>query len=226
MKKKEKLFIMILFSLSLSALLTNVFGQTTYTCEAKIGDEYIYKITKLNADWVNWTGLNLGDKEKIKITDITEDTYVYTIEYDKWDFISSNESFGATADHQEWDNVFKYEYYFYLQRYPFLLYFVLSPVSTYLSEYAEVHANYSSSGNVLSINDYRVEDVIITYDSNGIASKIQYSYQYSNSTTAFYVLSRAGSSSSIPGYDLPILIGITAIASVSIIYIVKKKMLI
>jgi len=39
-----------------------------------------------------------------------------------------------------------------------------------------------------------------------------------------YVLSRVGGSSSIPGYDILLLIGLTTTAIVGFIYIVKKKM--
>lgn len=214
MKKKGKLFIVILFSLSLSAILTNTLGQTTYTCKVKIGDEFIDTITTLDAYTAILLNLSLGDKTKINITDITEETDYFTIEYDGWREISESESFGATADWQTNDDVYKNASDNNAQM------FVLSPVSTYLAEYAAANLNASSSGNILT-EIFPSYIQTLTYDSNGIVSK----WQISNSTTVLYIRSRSGSSSSpsIPGYDLPIFIGLTVIASVSIIYILKKK---
>lgn len=221
MKKKEKFLFVILLSLSLSAISTNAFGQTTYTCKAKEGDEFIFSFTELDAYYAFLRGYRLGDKSKIKIIGVTEDTNDFIIETDIWDPISKNESFRATADYQATDYVYKDS----SRINPDILFYVLSPVSNYLAEYAEANPDYSSSGNVLTRTGFRLEfgEYIYstTFDSNGIASK----FHYSNSTTVLYVLIRSGSSSSIPGYDLPISIGLTAIAGLSIICIVKKKML-
>ncbi len=263
MKKKEKLCgIVFLFSLSLSAILTNVLGQTTYTCEVKVGDEYIYRITKLDAFWAIGVGVQLGEKMKFNIADITEETDYFIIEADRWNFISKNESFGATIDYSDYRRVYKDP----SDNHAYVNFFVFSPVSKYLAEFAEANPDYSSSGNVLTREYYgsifdpnmvasKMENAnsttvhyiwITTFDSNGVASKMEYAnsttvhyiwittfdsngvaskMEYANSTNVRYVLSRSGSSSSIPGYDLPILIGLTVIAGVSIIYIVKKKML-
>ena len=194
MKKKEKLFIVILFSLSLSAILTNVLGQTSYTCEAKVGDEYIYKITKLDARLATLVDIELGDKIKYNITDITEETNYFIIETDIWEYISNNdtwekisnnESFGATADDQYIESVYKDP----SDNDTSINLYVLSPVSVYLAEYAEANPNYSSSGNVLTHSIISIYTIVRTFDSNGILTKMQ----YSNSTNVLLVLSRLGS---------------------------------
>jgi len=217
MKKKEKLIIVILFSLSLSAILTNVLGQTTYTCKVKVGDDFIFTVTTLDEVFGEGLGLSVGDKMKINITDITEETDNFKVEYDTWDMISKGESFGSTADESDWEYVYKDP----TDIYAYIYYFVLTPVSDYLAAFAETsESEYSSSGNKL-IESYDSYQTIYTYDSNGVMSKMEYKM----GGTVMAVLSRGGGGSSIPGYDLPILIGLTAIAGVSIIYIVKKKML-
>ena len=216
MKKKEKLSILILFSLSLSAILTNVLGQTTYTCEVNVGDEFIFTVTTVNALFV-MSGASVGDKRKINITDITVETDYFTIDYDDWDMISKGESFNATADHSIWDDIYKdpSDPFMYIDL------FVLTPVSDYLAAFAGANSNTSSSGNKVIETIGSIQS-ISTFDSNGVLSK----FEGKVSGTVMYVLSRGGGSSSgIPGYDLPLLIGLAAITSVGIIYILKKKML-
>jgi len=217
MKKKEKLIIVILFSLSLSAILTNVLGQTTYTCKVKVGDEFIFTITTLDAVYGAMGGRSVGDKMKIYITDITEETDYFGLEFDTWDWISKGESFGAIADYSDSDEVYKDP-----TDMSYIHYFVLTPVSDYLAAFAAEtsESDYSSSGNKL-IESHDSYQNIFTYDSNGVVSKMEYKM----GGTDLAVVSRGGGGREIPGYNLPILIGLTAIAGVSIIYIVKKKML-
>ena len=217
MKIKEKLIIVILLSLSRSAILTNVLGQTTYTCKVKVGDEFIFTLTTLTAAYGE-TRKRVGDKFKILITDITEETDYFEIEYDIWFDISKGESFSSTADYHDWEDIYKdptnLEADWLGNR------FILTPVSDYLTAFAETASYYSSSGNKLTLSNFDSREWISTFDSKGVVSKIVFK---KNGTVAS-VLSRGGGSS-IPGYNLPILIGLTAIAGVSIIYIVKKKKL-
>jgi len=217
MKKKEKLIIVILLSLSLSAISTNVLGQTTYTCKVEVGDEFIYTVTYLNTVMSVGSGMSVGDKMKINITDITEETNYFEVEYNMWDMISKGESFNSTPDYSDYERVYKDPSHVYA----FIYYFVLTPVSEYLAAFAEDNYDYSSSGNKL-IESYDSNQYTSTYDSNGVLSK----NEVKMNSTVMGILSRGGGGSEIPGYDLPILIGLlTAIAGVSIIYIVKKKML-
>lgn len=222
MKNKGKLFsIVILLSLSLLAISTSVFGQTTYTCEVKEEDEFIFKVTTLHPEFGDMGQLSVGDKMKIKITDITEETDYFDVEYDEWDMISKGESFNSTADWEEWEVVYKDPSD--PQAFWELSYFVLTPVSDYLAAFAEANSEegYSSSGNKLTESYDSTTQFITTFDSNGVWSK----RVLKAGGIVVVVLSRGGGGSAIPGYDLPILIGLTAIAGVSIIYIVKKKML-
>ncbi len=218
MEKKEKLIIVILFSLSLSAILTNVLGQTTYTCEVNVGDEFIYTVTTVNTYWSGGV-YELGDKMKIKITNITEETDYFFINYEDWDMISKSESFGAIADNSDYERVYKNPSYVFA----YIYYFVLTPVRDYLVAFAETSSDHLSSGNNLTEFWGFYDEQISIFDSNGVMSK----REVKSHGIVVLVLSRGGdgSSSGIPGYDLPILIGLTVIASVSIIYIVKKKRL-
>ncbi len=231
MERKEKLFFVILLSLSLSAILTNVFGQTTYTCKVKDGDEYIFTCTKLEERFLGISGSGLwdvnavGDKIKVKITDIRETERVFYIDYDRWEPISEGELFGAVSELTGTHDLYNDPSNSHL----LIKFIALTPVSNYLAEYAEtntglygIYGVLSSSENVLTerrliYGEYW--EVVIEFDSNGIASKIQFSID----ATVLYVLTRTGLE--IPGYDLLMLIGLTAITGVIIIYIVKKKVL-
>ena len=206
MKKKEKLSIVIIFSLSLSVILPNVLGQITYTCKVKVGDEFIYTVYE--------GGINVGNKSKIKITDVEEGTNYFYIEYDYWDPISKGESFNSIADGWWYEDFHKDP----SNGYMYIYYFVLTPVNDYLTAYANAAPCCSSSGNKLTETVGQVQ-YISTFDSNGVLTKKELKVD----DTAIIVLSRGGSTSGIPGYDLPLLIGLTAITSVSIINIVKKK---
>ncbi len=223
MKNKGKLFsIVVLLSLSLLAISTSVFGQTTYTCEVKEEDEFIFKVTTLHPEFGDMGELSVGDKMKIKITDITEETDYFDVEYDEWDMISKGETFNSTADWEEWEVVYKDPSD--PQAFWELSYFVLTPVSDYLAAFAEANSEegYSSSGNKLTESYDSTTQFITTFDSNGVWSK----RVLKAGGIVVVVLSRGGGGGlAIPGYDLPILIGLTVIAGVSIIYIVKKKML-
>jgi len=203
-------------SLSLSTISKNVLGQTTYTCKVKVGDEFIFTLTILTAAFGETTK-RVGDKFKILITDITEETDYFKIEYDIWNDISKGESFSSTADYHGWEDIYKDP------TNPEAGWsgnsFVLTPVSDYLTAFAETDPYYSSSGNKLT-HSIDSREWIHTFDSNGVVSKIVFK---KNGAVAS-VWMRVGGLS-IPGYNLPILIGLTAIAGVSIIYIVKKKML-
>ena len=221
MEKKEKLIIMILFGLSLSAILPNVLGQTIYTCEVKEGDEFIYTVT-LNT--FSLMGSSLGDKHKINITDITEESDYFEVKYNSWDWISEGESFNSTADDSYWTNLYRDPSNVHMGD-PF--YFVLTPVSDYLDAFAEANYGYSSSGIKL-YESFELFLYTYTYDVNGVLLKYEAATGITEAEpggTVVYVLFRTGSSSGIPGYDLPILIGLTTIAGVSILYIVKKKLL-
>lgn len=221
MEKKEKLIIVILFSLSLSAILTNVLGQTIYTFEVKEGDEFIFTVTLAT---MSPPGVSLGDRYKINITDITGESDYFEVVFDIWDWISQGEPFNSTADDWGWEDVYRNPSDYRANLGTF--YFVLSPVSDYLDAFAEANYGYSSSGIKL-YESFELFLYTYIYDLNGVLFKYEAATGITEAEpggTVMYVLSRTGSSSGIPGYDLPILIGLTAIAGVSIIYIVKKKM--
>lgn len=95
-------------------------------------------------------------------------------------------------------------------------------MSDYLAAFAyENSEDCSSSGNKFTIHGYS-GNTIRTYESNGVMSKSEHIVD----GTAVGVLSRgSGSSSSIPGYNPLIFLGITAIAGIIVIYTMKKKLM-
>ena len=184
MKKKEKLIIVILLSLSLSTISTNVLGQTTYTCKVQVGDEFIFTLTILTAAYGE-TRKRVGDKDKILITDITEETDYFKIEYDIWLDISKGESFSSTADYHGWEGIYKDPTN--PEAGQFGNSFVLTPVSDYLTAFAETDPYYSSSGNKLT-HSIDSREWIHTYEimDNFYYKKKELASLYHGIGTVFY----------------------------------------
>ena len=217
MKNKGKLYgIAFLLCLSLSVILSNVAGQTTYTCELKEGDVFIYTITVADQYYSFARGFNIGDKRKIEIGEIDESEERFYVDIYDWSWISKGESFsdicGGSCSLDN-DQLIKHPTSSMLN--PF--WYSLFPVSDYLAEFAETSSDYSSSGNQLIYSNH-----FSTFDSNGVL----YKNEYKDGDYTYWEMTRGvDSSSSIPGYDLPIVIGLTVIMGASIIYILRKKML-
>ena len=164
-----------------------------------------------------WRVTNVGDEIKVKITDIREITSAFYIDYEGWmdsypyEWIGTQDLYKDPSDYHL-----------------IIRFLALTPVSNYLAEYAETNTGVyspgvlSSSENVLTeragpmgpYNEYWQR--LIEFDSNGIASKMQFSID----ATVLYVLTRT---EKILGYDLLMLIGLTVIAGVSVSYIMRKK---
>lgn len=53
-----------------------------------MGDEFIFTLTKFDTEYYSESERSVGDKMKIKITDIMDEGYYFDVEYDEWDFIS------------------------------------------------------------------------------------------------------------------------------------------
>ena len=218
MRKKSILGILFIFSISFSTVIISVRGET-YTNAFEAGDQVILETVELGSFYANLHNVNLGDKFKFIVTNVTEGADSFSIEIDEWGIISGNETFGTIPDYQ-WTLVLpKDPTTFFFITY----YVVLSPVSTYLHEYALGDSDVTSNGNTIQIYDSgSVDTVEMTFDSNGIISELK----QSNSTDLFYLMKRKSSTASISGPDLPILIGITTMTVLSLVYIWRKRKLI
>ncbi len=217
MRNKNLFIVAVIISFSLSTTIISTLG-TTYTCGVKAGDEYIYEITHLDPIY-GGSSAEIGDKMKIKVVNVTEKADYFIIDSDSWNFISSNESFGATAD-QHGTHIFHKN----PNDQESIGFFVLCPVNTYLAEFAADPPpsawNRTSSGNTLT---YVTSTSILvdTYNSNGVLSKHNLSSTLRGVT--LIVFEMRSQSSYISGYNLPMMIGLSAIAGLIVIYIKKKN---
>jgi hypothetical protein len=199
MRKKSILGILFIFSLSFSAMITSVLGQMSYTCEVKVGDQFIVEVVELNPGYGNNNGMNLGDTTKYKITNVTEGTDSFFIEFETTSNISIPKHPTTAVTMQN----------------PLLNFVVLCPVDSYLQQWASTRPDLTRiADRTLHYDGGRVW----TFSSNGVISE----FKYSNSTDLLYVL-RTQSSSTIPGTDLPILIGITILTVLSLVYVWRKR---
>ena len=90
-----------------------------------------------------------------------------------------------------------------------------TPVADYLTAIATALTGYTASGTTLTMGD-TTNGIVSTYDAG---SGLITSYKYYVSGVLVLDLSSGG----IPGYDLPILLGITAIGVIGMIYVMRKK---
>lgn len=217
MKKKYTLSFLIIISLSFSGMMICVLGQTTYTCKVSVGDQAIGELLEVD-EYHSRTMLEgeLGAKRKYQVSNVTEKADCFLVEVKVWDTIAANEAFNPNSDFTDVFNVTKDP-----AKLPSSSVVLLSPVNSYLSEYVLASPwNVTSSGNTL-VSYYWPYTYYYTFDSNGMQSEMK----VTNNTAVLERWGSKGQSSTIPGYDLSIVIGLTTVAVLSLVYILKKKIL-
>lgn len=231
MRKKYTLSFLIIISLSFLGMMISVLGQTTYTCEMNAEDQVILELLKVDEYYSRTMSKGeLGAKKKFQVSNVSSEEDYYLVQVNFWDPISANETFNITADFTTTFNVTKdpaigrvlYSIppvtkcgYIIRGSSPV----VLHPVNSYLSEYVLGSTwNATSNGNTL-VMYVRPYTYYFVYDSNGFFSELK----ITNNTALMERWGIKGQSSTIPGYDLSILIGLTTIAVFSLVYILKKK---
>ena len=240
MRKKYKLSFLIIISLSFSGMMISVLGQTTYTCKAKAGDQVILELLEADEYYLyhlyQIEECELGAKRKFQVSNVTEVADSFLVDVKVWNVIAANETFNNNPDITHTCNLTKdpakLPFFSPAAIYPTPV--VLYPVNSYLSEYVlgspKTYFNITSDGNTLesrywpgTIRFYWWPYTFYTtFDSKGFISEMK----TTNSTVLLERWGRKGQSSTIPGYDLSIVIGLTTIAGLSLVYIWKKKRLI
>ena len=224
MKSKKLFFGLMLLSLF---ILSNMLSAqaAVYNIQVAENDEFIYEVTTVDeagleavfgADWAGDMGSSgiIGVKEKFIITSIDDtSTSYWKITMQHWNpttvaFTEFPDS-GTYTDHVYKDPADAF----------YVSLFVPTPVSSYLTVVAGKSTLMESSGNTITFDWDIIKtgfDLVYTYNNNGVTSS--YAYVYVGKTIWEVTLGGL-----IPGYDLAILLGISAVSMLSIIYIVMKK---
>jgi hypothetical protein len=252
MKKHTAKIELVLFSL-LVITFASVVNASTYSYGVSANDEWTLTVTKKNTDAMkdtygtveNWEQnaksiiyhyyseneafLELGAKMKIKVNGITEETTSWKLDVSFYDWVTGvyespiDTVWTIPKDPTElqWNTE---------------VFFVGTPVSTYLQNMDYI-VNYegiaSTSDNVVTVNLDASLMYEATYDSDdGRLVK----FQMKNQDTVFYEISEGtvndgtdgsegddSGGTSIPGFDILMLIGITTIVSTALIQFVYKK---
>lgn len=223
MKSKKLFFGLMLLSLF---ILSNMLSAqaAVYNIGVAENDEFIYEVTTVDeagleavfgTNWASTMGSSsiLGVKEKFIITTVKEETNYWKITMQHWN--------PTTTDFEEYPDSGTYTDYVYKDPVDasFAYLFVPTPVSSYLTAIAGKYTDVKSSGNTITYDcDFMKTglDMEITFNDNGVMSSMGYVYV----GKTIWEITLGGL---IPGYDLAILLGISAISMLSIIYIVMKK---
>jgi len=223
MKSKKIFFGLMLLSLF---ILSNMLSAqaAVYNIGVAENDEFIYEVTTVEedgleavfgADWASYLGPEgiKGVKEKFIITTIKEETTYWKITSQHWD--------PTTAAFSEYPD--SSAYYMNIYKDPddagYVFFFVPTPVSSYLAVIAGKYTDVKSSGNTITYDFDFIKtglDWEITFNNDGVMTS--WAWVYVGKT--IWELTLGGL---IPGYDLAILLGISAVSMLSIIYIVMKK---
>lgn len=174
-------------------------SATTYTIGVKTGDSYTWEIKALDPSYTGAGGAKVGDRETMSITSVDETTTEWSIAYSLTAYNGASSSGTGTVpkDPASWS----------------FIYICALPVSDYLTgAYGSSHV----SGNKVTFTGMTVI-IEMTYDtSTGVMSDMKY-------TVNGKVIFEIALVTTIPGYELTIFLGVSAISALSLIYLVMKK---
>ncbi len=234
MNRKTSILFLVLMA---TFLIGNVIGARAALYDLKVAenDQYIYKVTTVDKDGLeavfgtNWAQM-MGEmgvqdaKTKYVITGITDKTTYWYITFQYWDW--------TVGEFDEYPDSTTYYINVYkdptsLSAYPSLILPV--PVDAYLTALVGSIPSYaqdyiSSQDNVLTIDygkvpyyPYNYKDVMTWDTTNGVISSEKFTYV----GKTIWELTLQGFQ--IPGYELPIFLGITALSTIGLIYVIRRK---
>ena len=200
MHSKHFLFGIILLSILMFSIMTAV-NATTYTIGVKAGDSYTWEIKTLDPSYPGVpSGVKVGDRETMAITAVDETStgWVITYHFTSYTGSSSSETETVPKNPTSWG---------------FGLICAL-PVNEYLT--GAVGSSHVS-GNKITIS-YGLYSLEIVYDtSTGVMSSMK------NTEAERGVVFEIALVPSIPGYELPIILGVSTVSTLCLIYLVMKK---
>ena len=210
--------------LSIFAMSMMINGSAAvYTLGVSKNDEFVYQVTTVDEDgletvfgtgWASYLGEGSvkGVKWKYLITKIDEETTYWKVTMSFWD--------ATVGEFEEFPDSTVYLVTIYKDPASSsgIYYFCPTPVSNYLEAAYGASSSYEVEGNSYTYtNSYYNIDHVLTFDSSsGAMSSMKYVY-------VGKTIWEIRLSSTIPGYELPILLGITAVSTIGLIYIVMKK---
>ena len=225
--KKTKYFLIGFLLIGMFAFTTTV-RASDYEVGVAEDDEYRWQVSTVDKDaWKDAMGEEYDEdsrgKEsanyKIQITKIETKDDEATITYDMWNF--TEDSFGDEPDDKDntadltlnKDNITQGDAYAI-----FYGWIIPTPSVEYLEAAIDVMNNTKASLDETTVTydatNYTVE---VSYGDNGILS----SQKYMNSDEEIFYEVKL--STSIPGYEIPVLLGITGIFSIGLIYTIMKR---
>ena len=228
-RKKSILFLILLMTFFLSNIIAA--RAAVYSLGVAENDEYIYKVTTVDQEgleavfgtnWASMMGEAAIEDAKIKyvITGISDKTTYWEVTFQFWDW--------TVGDFDEYPDDTTYYTYIYKDAVSFNGLIVPVPVDAYLTALVGTLPTY--------VDWITAEDTSLTFDYGKIP---YYSYNYKEvftfdeekgvltSNKYTYVGKTIWElklqTFQIPGYELQILLGITAISTIGLIYIIRRK---
>lgn len=231
--KKTRYFLIGFLLLSVFAFAAMV-KAADYEVGVAENDELTWTVKTLDGEaYKDLTGEEYdeseGDKSKIQITKVETKDDKATITYDSWD--TTSESFSEEPDdkdqemtlHLSKDDISNLTAYgfFYRQIIP-------TAPSDYIAAVVEEADNedFSAEGSTLTITGDSIKLLLtndkesslkVTYNNKGVLS----TWQLLDADNK--VVAELGLAGGIPGYELPLLLGITGIFSIGLIYTIMKR---
>lgn len=227
MKSRKILFAFSLLSLIAFSMMLNVLAAD-FSLDVAEDDEFIWEVKTVNEAELQDLGMttagdsyDVGSKMKIQIEDIdSTDPDYWKVYYDEWDFTDQDDWGSATGTYYNYimtdpDDV-------YAGYYILFFYFVPIPTNSYLANAFEGWTGVDVDDNTVALSmtymgsNYKL---ISTYSTdNGVMTKFQIT-QDGEDIYMFELLTGF----QIPGYELAILLGVTAISTIGLIYIMMRK---
>ncbi len=232
---KARIFLVVWMALNMLVIASTV-QAVTYACSVPTNQEVTFEIKTLDEnvledlfgdDWEDIIDQKLGDRMKDKYTKIEKESDGWTIWYDHWDWIEQDEVFPEDPDKANrklFVPVDPDDYDATSISYDSSK-CVLTPVSDYLKN-VDWPDEYGAKNSIVTITydkgDMGINKadmkIILTYDTgNGL--RINTRYVDDDDKIGLEM----GAQTIIPGYELPILLGIVAISTIGMIYSIMKK---
>ncbi len=226
MKAKYALFGFILFSM---LAFTTMVQAASYSIGVSAGTETTYEVKTVDNSGLKDCGIDdlgdftdgdkVGDKCKTVVTKVEEEDDYWKITYDSWDWTSKD--FKSDPDDEDKSYKIKKDPDDVSGSYPQIS-GCAKDVAKYIKaidwndDYEIDGTTVTSDGIDLGLGGDKIK-VSVTYDSNtGLVSSFRYLNEDDDVLYEY-------ASSSIPGYEVPILLGVVGLTTIGLIYLVMKK---
>ncbi len=243
MKPKTFMLTFVVFSLFTLSVMVQAAQAAAYSIEIKKGDKFVWEIKSFNKalsdkvfgedsveDLLNAKDIDVGATTQNVIKEVEEEDDYWLLTYDDWDFTMKQKDLEDDADDKDVEKkIYKDPADLGKNVVPiFLADYIPTDAASYLKkiDWAD-----DTEVNGLTITQ-SVEKADLKAFWSGADEDAKFQFVFASNgvkvTTRYLsdkgeVILEIGFKGNIPGYEIPVLLGLTAISTVGLIYLILKK---